>query len=166
MATIPLDKVYGIIQRMAQLWNEYRFTKLTEKLADSIDDPIHDPLIALGQGTQMINILVVKKEFARKYRRANSHKVCDDTYDDRYINKKAVRIEGYPVNVLFVTTKGRKLMDTIPFLPFIPYGVLRQWADTENRVLTFLIALGLGAGLKEIGKLIFTLLHNLPHIHF
>jgi hypothetical protein len=134
-----------IIRRMKQTLNVYRFVKLVERVSnDAAAKEQSEEILWVGRSYHAPIATPLKYRFAEKYHYTLQQvgDICEDAIEYKYLGVSTRKAPKNVVDVLEVTTKGRRLLDTIPGLPFLPYGLIRAWWKKDKLAIQIFITAG------------------------
>lgn len=122
----------SIIWRMKQVLDVYRYLKVVQKRADELDEENKGADLIKYMDNWQPKISDTKECFKTKYSVGQNfvNGVFDDAQKWGYIDiqKKTIPNSTYELET-FVTVnhEGRRLLDRVPFLPFVPTGLFMAW---------------------------------------
>lgn len=112
-----------IIQDMRQIVDMYHFVKVVEEVSSEAEKG--NPPQPLGEGFSYDapEVITAKQKFMKKYNKSLTHAglTCLDTCHINNHYLVVLRQNGQ--ECLVITTEGRELTDTVPYLPFIKLGL-------------------------------------------
>jgi hypothetical protein len=144
--TVGKDEGPSILKRMAQLYNIYRFVKITEKVATELEKA--DPHTESVRGEYKYgepNVIDVKRRFKRNHSwsRNRSTKYTKSIFvtakEKGYLTEHIRHVDRIPIHVIHIEIKGRDLMRRSVFSIW-PKGLWLTWVDENYKASTLIIA--------------------------
>ncbi len=147
-----------ILKTMKQLLDVHRFVTMVNARADELEAE------HVGKDLDQIldnwhpTISIVKERYKTKYKVGQNkvNGIYDDATDEWHyletIDKKMTGKKGTFELPFYVklTPKGRRFLDTYPFIPFIPKGLVKAWWE-DDKVLIKLLLVAIVAAVSYAG---------------
>ena len=126
------SKLWGIIQRMKHIFSIYQITKIVDDLVNEHEKDEPTPKFQLsGNKAHHPTSMFVRQQFRHKHGANTSRavSVLESTISNGYLLGSTGTIGDTKVDMVCVTDKGRELLDTVPYLPFLKIGLYEAlWA--------------------------------------
>lgn len=150
MTASKLQKAYGsvrgILRRMRNILNQYRFVKIANESEHFIGETLEygkTPFNRAGKRLKYVTATAyIKDEFKKKYSKVTFDEIdniCEDTIANEYLEPRTINGKDGGIEQVAVTKLGRDLLDRAGF---IPIGLFYAWWSKYG---VFLAGIGVGA---------------------
>jgi hypothetical protein len=142
---------------MKQFLGVYRYVRLISEIASEFEEKYPVGLQLSGFLARDVPTFEAKQQYVKKHPKINIRQaqyISVDAIQNGYLQGDTLTVDGQEVDVVCLTTKGRKLID-------LPFGTLQEFLSEYGFIATFLTGGVVVGAIVFLSKILVALLRSL-----